>query len=175
MSNTVIPIDDGNDATDMSSTTHFTLDSNRSKRKRNLSKETNVQRVELKVIAEERKKRQDESLCAAVVLMDYTDTIEYKVRINRKSIEQEVSRSPYCVQPTKIRAILREVNTALLSEDKPISKTTLLRYHKIGLDKRCAIYTPPKKSMKILNCMRLHIRAQQVSNQGKASGGGDKG
>ena len=46
----------------------------------------------------------------------------------------------------------------------------MLRYHKIGLDKRRAVGAPPTISMTLLNCMRLHIKVLQVSRQGQASG-----
>ena len=52
-------------------------------------------------------------------------------------------RSPEFVQQKKVRIILREVNAKLNDGDKPVSKTTLLCYHKIGLDKRRAIGAPP--------------------------------
>ena len=81
MSNTVIKIDDGDDATDMSSKANFTLDPNRPKRKRKSSKEKMCR--DLKVTVEERKKRQDKSFRAVVLLINYTDTIEIVLLIQR--------------------------------------------------------------------------------------------
>ena len=70
----------------------------------------------------------------------------------------------------KIRAVLAQVNKTLNKDDKPVAKTTLLRYHKIGLDKRKHVGAPPTIPMNILNTMRLHIKVQQLSKQGQASG-----
>ena len=62
-----------------------------------------------------------------------------------------------------IRAILREVNAILVNGDHPILKTTVLRYHKIGIDKRRDVGAPTTISMTLLNCMRLHIKVLQIS------------
>ena len=59
MSNTVIPIDDGGDITDMSSTTNFTPEEKIRKRRRTSSIEKNKHKIELKLKTQERKKRQD--------------------------------------------------------------------------------------------------------------------
>ena len=105
-----------------------------------------------------------------MALLDYADTIARKVARNKKYIEQEEMRNPDFVRPRKVRNVLREVNAKLHDGDKPISKTTLLRYHKIGLDKRRAVGALPSIPLNLLNCMRLHIKVQQVSKQGQASG-----
>ena len=63
----------------------------------------------------------------------------------------------------KIRAILEQVNKTLHKDDEPLAKTTLLRYHNIGLDKRKPICAP-------LNTMRMHTKVQQLSKQGQDSG-----
>ena len=55
------------------------------------------------------------------------------------------------------------MNVTLVNGDKPILKTTVLRYHKIGLDKLRAVGAPSTISMTLLNCMRLHIKVLQVS------------
>ena len=166
---TVITIDEVDDVTDLSSATN-TQDSPKPKRKWTSSKEKNSQRIELKVDAAGRKRRRDDALSAGVALLDYTDTINRKIERNRNYIEQEEARNPGFVRPKKVRIILKEVNATLDNGDKPVSKTTLLRYHKIGLDKRRAIGTPPTIPMNLLNCMRLHIKVLQVSKQGQAKG-----
>ena len=70
----------------------------------------------------------------------------------------------------KIRAILAQVNKTLHKYDKPVAKTTLPRYHKIGLDKRKHVGAPPTIPMNLLNNMRLHIKLQQLSKQVQSSG-----
>ena len=67
-------------------------------------------------------------------------------------------------------AILEQVNKTLHKDDKPVAKTTLLWYHNIGLDKRKPVGAPPTIPMNLLNIIRLHIKMQQLSKQGKASG-----
>ena len=170
MSNTVITIDDGDDVTDLSSTTNFTPEPPKKKRKWTSSKEKNSQRIEDKADAAGEKKRRDGALVAAIALMDYADTIHRKVQRNQLYIEVQEKRNPDFVRPMTVRAILREANATLCPGDKPISKTTMLRYHKIGLDKRRAVGAPPTISTILLNCMRLHIKVLQVSRQGQASG-----
>ena len=95
--------------------------------------------------------------------MDYADTINWKVQSNNKYIDQQETRNPDFVRPMIIRAIFWEVNAKLVNGDKPISKTTVLRYHKIGLDICWAVGAPPTISMTLLNCMRLHLKVLQVS------------
>ena len=88
MSNTVITIDEGDDVTDLSSTTNFTPEPPKQKRKWTSSKEKNSQRIQLKVDAAGEKKRRDGALIADIELMDNADTIHLKVQRNRKYIEQ---------------------------------------------------------------------------------------
>ena len=159
---TVITIDEVDDVTDLSSATN-TQDSPKPKRKWTSSKEKNSQRIELKVDAAGRKRRRDDALSAGVALLDYADTINRKIGRNRNYIEQEEARNPGFVRPKKVRIILKEVNATLDNGDKPVSKTTLLRYHKIGLDKLRAVGAPQTIFMTVLNCMPLHITVLQVS------------
>lgn len=74
------------------------------------------------------------------------------------------------MRPMTVYAILKEVNATLCNGNKPILKTTVLHYHKIGVDKRRVVGAPPTISMPLLNCMHLHIKVLQVSKQGQASG-----
>ena len=163
MSNTVITIDEGDDVTDLSSTTNFTPEPPKQKRKWTSGKDKNSQRIQLKIDDVGEKKRRDGSLISAIDFMDDAENIDRKVQRNKKYIEQQETRNPDFVRPMTIRAILREVNATLVNGYKPISKTTVLRYHKIGLDKRRAVGAPPTTSMTLLNCMCLHIKVLQVS------------
>ena len=163
MSNTVITIDKVYDSTDLSSATNFTPDPPKQKRKWTSGKDKNSQRIQLKIDDVGEKKRRDGSLISAIDFMDDADNIDRKVQRNKKYIEQQETRNPDFVRPMTIRAILREVNATLVNGDKPISKTKLLRYHNIGLDKRRAVGAPPTISMTLLNCMLLHIKVLQVS------------
>lgn len=85
MSNIIITIDNGDGATDtdLSSTTNVTPEPPKKKRKWTSSKEKNSQRKEYKADATGEKKRRDGALSAAVVFMDYAETINRKVRRNQ--------------------------------------------------------------------------------------------
>ena len=93
MSNTVITIDEADDITDLSSATNPPPDPPRPKRKWMSSKEKNMQRVRSKKDAAEQKAHRDVALAKAVALLDYADTIAWKVARNKKYIEQEEMRN----------------------------------------------------------------------------------
>ena len=111
---------------------------------------------QLKVDVADKRKHIDDALSTGVTLLDYADTINHKIGCNKKYIEQKEMRKPDFVRPKKVHIILREVNTTLAHGNRPISKTTLLRYYKIGLDKGRAIGAPPTIPMNLLNFMHLH-------------------
>ena len=69
----------------------------------------------------------------------------------------------------KIRALLAQVNKTLRKDDKPVERTVLLQYRKIGLVKRKHVGGPPKILINLLNTMRMHIKVQQLYKQGQAS------
>ena len=110
ISNTVITIDEGDDVTDLSSTTNFTPKPPKQKKKWISSKEKNLQRIQLKVDDAGEKKRRDGALIAAIELMDYADTINRKVQRDKKYIEQQETRNPDFVRPMTIREILKMIN-----------------------------------------------------------------
>ena len=89
MSNTVITIDEGDDVTDLSSTTDFTPEPPKQKNKWTSSKENNLQRIQIKVNDAGEKKRIDGVLISDIELMDQADTIHLKVQRNNKYIEQQ--------------------------------------------------------------------------------------
>ena len=97
--------------------------------------------------------------------MDYADSISKKLTRNHNYIKKELVSNPDFDKPLKIRAILAQVNKTLHKNDKPVAKTTLIRYHKIGLDKRKPVGEPPTIPMNIPNTMRLHIKLQHLSKQ----------
>ena len=70
----------------------------------------------------------------------------------------------------KIQAILAQFNKTLHKDDKPVANTTLLRYHRIGLDERKPVGAPLTIPMNIINTTRLQIKLQQQSKEGKYSG-----
>ena len=51
-----------------------------------------------------------------------------------------------------------------------VSRTTLTRYYKIGLDKKKRTEPPANIPMILINTMRLHDKVLQLSKQGQASG-----
>ena len=102
--------------------------------------------------------------------MDYADRIRKKLTRNHNYIKKELVSNPYFEKPLKIRAILAQVNKPLHKDDKPVAKTTLLRYQNIGLDKWKHVGAPPTTPTNLLNTMRLHIKVQQIYKQGQASG-----
>ena len=103
-------------------------------------------------------------------LMDYTDRISKNLTRNHNYIKKELVRNSDFEKLLKIRAILVQVNMILHKDYRPVAKTTLLGYQKIGLYKRKTVGAPPTILTNLLDTMRLHIKVQQISNKGKYSG-----
>ena len=152
--NTVITIDE-DESVDV--LTEITIERiTKPKLRQKYIKDKNVDQILTKIKGEASKKRQSTALEEGVRLMDYADRIIKKLTWNHNYIKKELVSNPYFDKPLKIRAILVQINKTLHKYDKPVAKTTLPRYHKIGLDKRKHVGAPPTIPMNLLNNMRLH-------------------
>ena len=142
-----------------------------SKKKRRSPKDKNIQRIEIKELAIERKIRHKEALNEGLELMAYADDVKKKMRHNSKYIKQEKKRNKDFKMPIKVRGILEYINKkyGVESDKTPLSRTSLTRYHQIGVDKRKSVGAPPSIPMALLNAVRLHILVLQASKLGQVS------
>ena len=74
--------------------------------------------------------------------------------------------------PLGLRAIVSQVNKEYGTDtvEKPVSRTTLMRYYKDDVKERKIAGAPPIIPLALLNTMRLHIKVLQLSKKGTASG-----
>jgi len=136
------------------------------KQRRKSSRDKNVDRIITKAKDKATKKRHSTALEEGVRLMNYADRISKKLNRNHNYIKKEIVCNPDFEKLLKIRAIIAQVNKTLQCGDKPVAKTTLLRYHTVRLDKWKPIGAPLIIPMNLLNTMQLHIKVQQLSKQG---------
>ena len=116
------------------------------------SKDKNVDRILTKDKDEATKKRHSTALEEGR-LMNYADRISKKLTCNHNYIKKELVCNPDFEKSLKIQAIIAQVNKTLTFGDKPVAKITLLRYHKIGLNKQKPVGAPPKIPTNLLNTM----------------------
>ena len=104
--------------------------------------------------------------------MAYVDNIRKQLRHNRLYIQREIERDEDFKMPMRVAGIVQYINGkyGVEKDARPLSRTSLNRYYKIGIDKQKSVGTPLSIPMVLLNAMRLYIKVLQLSKRGQASG-----
>ena len=66
--------------------------------------------------------------------------------------------------PMRVAGIVQYMNSnyVVKKNKRPLSRTSLNRYYKIGIDKRKIVGTPRSSPIVLLNAMILHIKVLQL-------------
>ena len=142
------------------------------KRRKKSVKDKNTERVLLNAKKESEIDIKNMALKSAFKLLDYSKEEKRKASRNKRYIEDRVKEDPSYVKPLGLRAIVNQVNNEYSTDavEKPIARTTLMRYCKDDMKERKKAGAPPTIPLALLNTMRLHIKVLQLSKKGTASG-----
>ena len=142
------------------------------KRRKKSVKDKNTERVLLNAKKESEIDIKNMALKSAFKLLDYSKEEKRKASRNKMYIEDRVKEDPNYVKPLGLRAIVNQVNNEYSTDavEKPIARTTLMRYYKDDMKERKKAGAPPTIPLALLNTMRLHIKVLQLSKKGTASG-----
>ena len=100
----------------------------------------------------------------------YAREMNEKIKEDKDYVKNQLTLNSEFEIPLSIKQIWLHVNEKyLLPGDKPVGRTTICRYGKIGFDKRKKD-GKVKISSDLPNTMRLHMKVQQLSRNGQASG-----
>ena len=140
------------------------------KQRRKSVKDKNTERVLLKEKKESELELKNRALKSGFKLLEYAK--EEKGRLSTNDIKDQVKRDPNYVKPLGLRAIVSQVNEEYGTDtvEKPLTKTTLMRYYNNDIKERKKVGAPPSIPLALLNTMRLHIKVLQLSKKGTASG-----
>lgn len=135
------------------------------RKKRKGRKQSFEDRVRLMEKKKRERERQNKALEIAVKLWNYSIQIRKETDKDKDYILKQTALNSNWQKPMTAREIVAHVNKHYLQgAEKPLSKTTMVRYYQLGLTERQTTMKP-KISLTLLNTMRLHIRIQQMSRQ----------
>ena len=126
----------------------------------------------LQIRSKYKQKRHNDALKEGLELMVHADSIWNIIWRDRLYIKTVIKQDKYFKMPMRFGGIVLYTNSKYGVEkyEQLLSRTSLNRYHRIGIDKRKSVGMLLLIPMVLLNVMRLRIKVLQPLKRSQASG-----